>query len=139
VYGDRVRLVWKHLPLEMHKQAPAAHLASVAAWRQGRFWEFHDKLFANQKQLDLETFRQHARDLGLDMERFEKDLIDPENKKLMDADLAEAKLLGLTGTPGFFVNGRYLRGAKPFADFAALINEELSKQNLPVPPEAVIQ
>jgi len=123
----------------MHKDAPAAHLASVAAQKQGRFWEFHDKLFANQQQLKLENFRQHASDLGLDMDRFEKDLLNPDNQKPVDADMAEARSLGITGTPGFFVNGRFLRGAKPFEEFAALINEELTKLNLPVPQEAVVQ
>ena len=123
----------------MHKDAPAAHLASVAAQRQERFWEFHDKLFANQKQLKMENFRQHARDLGLDMVRFEKDLIDLDNQKPIDADMAEARSMGLTGTPGFFVNGRFLSGAKPFEDFAALIDEELTKLGLPVPREAVVQ
>ena len=131
-----MKIVWKHLPLDMHKDAPAAHLASIAAQRQGKFWEFHDKLFENQRAIKLPNLKQYAEELGLDMARFDKDMTDLENKKTMDADMAEAKAMGLTGTPGFFVNGRYLRGAKPFEDFAKLINAELTKKNIAVPVEA---
>ncbi len=113
-----MRFVWKHLPLDIHKDAPAAHLASVAAQKQGKFWEFHDKLFANQRAIKMDNLKQYAQELGLDMARFDKDMLDAKNKKLVDTDMAEAAAMGLTGTPGFFVNGRYLRGAKPFADFA---------------------
>jgi len=120
----------------MHKDAPAAHLASVAAQQQGKFWEFHDKLFENQRELKLEKFKEHAQEIGLDMAKFEKDLLDLELKKKVDADAAEAAKLGITGTPGFFVNGRFLRGAKPFADFATVINEELQKKGLPIPAAA---
>jgi protein-disulfide isomerase len=122
----------------MHKDAPAAHAASVAAQKQGKFWEFHDKLFANQRALKAENFLTHAREIGLDMEQFEKDSADAVNKKIVDADKAEAASLGVTGTPGFFVNGRFLRGAKPFEDFAKLINDELKKLNIPIPPEATV-
>ncbi len=134
-----MRFVWKHLPLDIHKDAPAAHLASVAAQKQGKFWEFHDKLFANQRQIKMDNLKQYAQELGLDMPRFEKDMLDLQNKKPIDADTAEASAMGLTGTPGFFVNGRYLRGAKPFEDFAKLINAELTRLNIALPPEATIQ
>ncbi len=131
-----MRFVWKHLPLAIHKDAPAAHLASVAAQKQGKFWEFHDKLFANQRAIKMDNLKQYAQELGLDMARFDKDMLDAKNKKLVDTDMAEAAAMGLTGTPGFFVNGRYLRGAKPFADFAKLINAELTRLKIPVPAEA---
>ena len=131
-----MRFVWKHLPLEIHKDAPAAHLASVAAQKQGKFWEYHDKLFANQRQIKIDHLKRYAEELGLDMARFDKDMLDLKNKKLVDVDMAEAKAMGLTGTPGFFVNGRYLRGAKPFEDFAKLINAELTRLKIPVPAEA---
>ena len=131
-----MRIVWKHLPLDMHKNAMGAHLAAVAAEKQGKFWEFHDKLFANQKELTLDAYKRHARELKLDVARFEKDLADLELKKRIDADKAEAQSLGVTGTPGFFVNGRFLNGAKPFEEFAKLINAELARLNLPVPPGA---
>ena len=120
----------------MHKDAPLAHAASVAAHKQGKFWEYHDKLFVSTKKLKLEDLRQYAQELKLDMARFEKDLLDPGVKAIVDADKREATGMGLTGTPGFFVNGRYLRGAKPFEEFAKLINAELKKRNLPIPAEA---
>ena len=131
-----MRIVWKHYPLDIHKDAPAAHLASAVAAKHGKFWQFHDKLFADQKNLKLEAFKQHAREIGLDVEQFEKDFFDIANKQPVDADTAEAKSLGVTGTPAFFVNGRFLNGAKPFEDFAKLINEELEKKKLPIPPAA---
>lgn len=136
MYGDNVRIVWKHLPLDMHKDAPLAHAASVAAHEQGRFWEYHDKLFQNTRKLKLENLREYAQELELDMQKFERDLVDQRTKKVVDADKKEASSVGITGTPGFFVNGRYLRGAKPFEEFAKLINAELAKKNIPVPAEA---
>lgn len=128
-----MRIVWKHLPLDMHKDAPLAHFASVAAQQQGKFWEFHDKLFANQSKIKNDDLMKYARQIGLDMKRFEEDLVSPKTKAVVDADIAEAKSLGVTGTPGFFVNGRYLSGAKPFEEFATLINAELAKRNIPAP------
>ena len=120
----------------MHKDAPLAHAASVAAAKQGRFWEYHDKLFANQKSLKIEALRNYAQEIGLDVSQFEKDLLDLATRKVIDTDKSEASALGVTGTPGFFVNGRFLSGAKPFEEFAKLINAELARLNLPVPEEA---
>lgn len=128
-----MRIVWKHYPLDFHKDAPLAHFASVAAQQQGKFWEFHDKVFANQSKIKSDDLTKYAREIGLDMKRFEEDLVAPKTKAVVDADVAEAKSLGVTGTPGFFVNGRFLNGAKPFDDFAQLINAELTKKNIPVP------
>jgi protein-disulfide isomerase len=136
VYGDKVRVVWKNFPLDMHKNAMGAHLAAMAAEKQGKFWPFHDKLFANQQQLNLDAYKKYAQELGLDVPRFEKDLVDLSIKKPIDDDRAEGTALGLTGTPGFFVNGHFLSGAKPFDEFAKVINAELTRLNLPVPPGA---
>ena len=134
-----MRIVWKHMPLAIHPDAPAAHQASVAASKQGKFWEFHDKLFSDQRNLKPDAFRKYAQELGLNMEQFEKDQVGADNQRLIDADMAEARNLGVTGTPGFFVNGRFLSGAKPFAEFANVINAELARLNLPVPPGAQAQ
>ncbi len=129
-----MRIVWKHLPLEnLHKFAMGAALASEAARNQGKFWEYHDKLFANQSKLELNALKQYAREVGLDMARFEKDLVNLDNKKRVTDDMAESRALGVTGTPGFFVNGRFLNGAKPFDEFAKVIDSELSRLNLPIP------
>jgi protein-disulfide isomerase len=113
-----------------------AHLAAVAAGRQGRFWEFHDRLFADQERLNLEAYRKYVGELGLDVSRFEKDLADPDVRKVVEADKAQARSLGVTGTPGFFVNGRFLGGARPFSDFARAIDGELARLNVPVPATA---
>jgi protein-disulfide isomerase len=139
VYGDRIRRVWKHLPLSMHTDAPMAHLASVAVARQGKFWEFQRTLYADPGKLKPDDLRQHAFELGLEMQRFEEDWADTGILEVVEADMAEAVSIDLTATPGFFINGRYLRGNKPFEDFAEVINDELEKLGLPVPEEARIQ
>jgi len=139
VYGKRVRLVWKHLPLSLHRNAPRAHIASVAAANQGKFWEFKDALFANPGKLQPDDLKQHAFELGLKMQRFEDDLDDPATKSTIEADMAEAVAIDLTATPGFFINGHYIRGAKPFEDFAEVINEELLKLGFPIPEGAPVK
>lgn len=136
MYGDKVRIVWKHDPLDIHKDAPLAHIASMAADQQGKFWQFHDKVFAGQPKIQKDFLFQYARELGLDMKRFEEDLYSPRSKAPIDADTAEAKALGVTGTPAFFINGRFLSGAKPFDEFAQTINSELTKLNVPLPAPA---
>lgn len=122
-----MQIVWKHLPLSIHKQAPAAHAAAEAAHRQGKFWEMHDLLFANQRELNAERFYEHAAQIGLDVARFKADYESAEVNKRVNADSREASSLGVTGTPGFFINGRFLSGAKPFDDFKQIIDEELGR------------
>jgi len=135
VYKDKVKVVWKHLPLTgIHQNAMGAAIASEAAQNQGKFWPYHDKLFANQAKLSVEDLKQYARDLGLDMGKFEADLTSPAIKQRVTDDMAEINKLGVSGTPGFFVNGRFISGAQPFDGFAKIINAELQRLNLPVPP-----
>ena len=122
-----MQIVWKHLPLAMHKNAPAAHAAAEAAHKQGKFWEMHDLIFASQRELNVEKFYEHAAVTGLDVDRFKADYVSPDIKKRVDADAKEAAGFGLTGTPGFFINGRYLSGAKPFDEFKVIIDEELAR------------
>jgi len=126
-YKDRVRIVWKHLPLSIHEDARGAALAAEVARKQGKFWEFHDRLFANQDKLGPEDLKAHAKDLELDLARFEADMQKAEEKKRIDADVAEAATLGVSGTPGFFVNGRFVYGAQPYETFARIIDEEIEK------------
>ena len=109
-------------------------MAAEAAHNQGKFWEYHDKLFANQSKLSLDDLKQYAKDLGLDVAKFEADLVNPATKQRVNADVSEANSLGVTGTPAFFVNGHFLSGAQPFDGFARLINAELQRLKLPVPP-----
>ena len=120
----------------MHQNAVPAAIASVAARKQGKFWEFHDKIFADQSNLTLDAFKKHAKEIGMDVARFQKDFLDLSNRKEVDDDAKEAATLGVTGTPGFFVNGKFMSGAKPFEEFATVINEELARKGIPVPPWA---
>jgi protein-disulfide isomerase len=131
-----VKVVWKNLPLSFHKDAMPAALAAMAAHDQGKYWEFHDKLFANQKALQREDFLRYAKELNLDVAKFTAAYDSSKHKAHIEADAAEAAKLGVTGTPAFFVNGRFLSGAKPFAAFAELINAELQKQGIPIPVAA---
>lgn len=126
-YGDRVRIVFKHLPLSIHPQAPQAHAAAEAAHRQGKFWEMHDRIFANQRDLAVETLEGYARAIGLDMERYARDVEASDVKGRIDADMEQATKLGVTGTPSFFINGRYLSGAQPFTNFKRIIDTALEK------------
>jgi len=132
-YGGRVRIVWKHLPLPIHENAVGASLAAEAAGNQGKFWEYHDMLFANQDRLGPDGLKQFAKDLQLDISRFETDMQNLDEKKKIEADVAEAETLGITATPGLFINGRFILGAQPFETFARIIDEELTKLDLPVP------
>jgi protein-disulfide isomerase len=123
-----VRIVFKHMPLSIHAKAPAAHAAAEAAHRQGKFWEMHDKIFENQKEMSAEKYLDYATEIGLDVEKFQKDVASAEVKTRIDADTQEAQKLGATGTPAFFVNGQYLSGAKPFESFKVIIDKELAEK-----------
>jgi len=127
-YGDKVQIAFKHMPLSMHSKARPAHAASQAAAMQGKFWEMHDLIFADQRGMSEEKYVEYATQLGLDVEKFKKDVVSKEVEARISADYAQATKLGVTGTPAFFVNGRFLSGAQPFASFQVLIDEEL-KQN----------
>jgi len=126
-YGDKVRIAFKHMPLSIHPQAAQAHAAAEAAHRQGKFWEMHDRIFANQRDLSEATLERYARELGLDMERFGRDLEDASLKQRIESDVQQASELGVTGTPSFFINGKYLSGAQPFPNFKRIIDAALEK------------
>jgi protein-disulfide isomerase len=126
-YPDDVRIAFKHLPLSMHPKAPAAHAAAEAAHRQGKFWEMHDRIFADQRGMSPARYEQYAQEIGLDLDRYKKDIASAEVKKRVDSDSSEAARLGVSGTPAFFINGRYLSGAQPFESFQRIIEEELER------------
>ncbi len=126
-YGDKVQIVFKHMPLSMHTKARPAHAAAEAARLQGKFWEMHDKIFADQRAMSEEKYVEYATELGMDVEKFKKDSASDEVEKRIAADYAQATKLGVTGTPAFFVNGRFLSGAQPFSSFKRLIDEALAK------------
>jgi protein-disulfide isomerase len=125
-YGDKVRIVFKHLPLSMHPKAPAAHAAAEAAHRQGKFWEMHDRIFADQREMSPERYVEYATEIGLDIDQFNADVASDEVKKRIEADTSEAARLNVRGTPAFFINGKYLSGAQPFETFKQRIDEELA-------------
>jgi len=124
-YGDQVRIAFKHLPLNFHPHAVPASKAALAAAKQGKFWEMHDLIFANQKALGPDRYLAWAGELNLDVDQFEKDMTSEDVERWIDSDKREAARLGVTGTPGFFVNGYFLSGAKPFEAFKAAIDKQL--------------
>ena len=126
-YGDKVRLVFKHHPLPFHKNARPAHAAAIAAGKQGKFWQFHDKAFANQQGLTEENFVAWAKEIGLDMDKFNADRKDASAEKIINEDMEMAGTVGIRGTPGFFINGRKVVGAQPLGVFKAVIDEEIKK------------
>jgi protein-disulfide isomerase len=128
-YKDDVRIVFKHNPLGFHKRALPAALASMAAHRQGKFWEYHDKLFANARALEDANLEQYAKDVGLDLAKFKKDMADPGLKAQIMNEQASAVALGQGGTPAFFINGKPFSGAQPFPRFKTIIDAELAEAN----------
>jgi len=127
-YGDKVQVVFKHLPLRIHPKAPAAHAAAEAAHQQGKFWEMHDLIFSHQNEMSPETYEKYAQQIGLDVDRFRKDVASPKVRERVQSDSDQAAKLGVTGTPAFFVNGRFLSGAQPLPSFKRIIDEEIAKK-----------
>ena len=125
-YKGRVRLVFRHFPLALHKDAPKAAEAAECAREKDRFWEMHDRLFANAEKLSVSDLKQHARAIGLDGAAFDACLDSGRHEGLWRRDLAYAQSFGATGTPMFFVNGRLVSGAQPLATFTRVIDEELA-------------
>jgi len=125
VYGDKVRFAFRNQPLPFHDGARPAARAALAAGQQGKFWEYHDALFAHQESLDRDSLEAYASELGLDLGRFRTALDSQEVGAQLDADLAEARRVSVVGTPTFFVNGRRVVGAQPLERFEALIDEAL--------------
>jgi len=122
-----VRVVFRDFPLGMHQQARPAAEAAQCANAQGKFWEYHDKLFANQRQLANENLKQYAADLGLDVAAFNECFDSGKFRNDVMQDMQEGQRFGVSGTPAFFVNGRFLSGAKPFDAFKKVIDEELRR------------
>ncbi len=126
-YHGKVRFVFKHFPLAKHKLAKPAAIASMAAGHQGQFWPYKALLFERQRDLRKDgIFEEIAGELELDQVRWKRDMENPEIEAIIKADVAQAKKLGVRGTPTFFVNGYKLRGAKPFEAFQELIDAELA-------------
>src|SRR5690606_33606903 len=122
-FGNDVRIVFKHNALPFHNRALPAAMASECAGEQGKFWEMHDALFENQQALGDAELESYAKNIGVDVGRWKSCMSSQKYKAKADRDQATANKLGARGTPAFFINGRFLSGAQPFASFEALINE----------------
>ena len=122
---DTVKIVFKNLPLKNHDMAQPAAIAALAADRQGKFWEYHDKLFA-EKKITPESFDKIAEELGLDTAQFKKDRASASLNDHLKKDMKEAQMLGISGTPTIFVNGRKVK-QRSITGFQILIDEELQK------------
>jgi len=135
-YPTQVRIVFKNMPGQRHDRARPAAEAALCAGRQGKFWEMHDWLFSHHTGLSDEAISTEAKALGLDMDVFSTCRSKHETSAQIDASLKEARALGLTGTPIFFVNGKMIRGARPFEVFDDAIRSELQHLGIPAPEVA---
>jgi predicted DsbA family dithiol-disulfide isomerase len=126
-YGREVRLVFKHLPLEGHRNSLPAARAAYCAAEQDRFWQFHDALFA-AGNLSPPVFEQIASDLGLGLPKFQECVASERSRAAVVKDIEAAGLLRLDSTPSFVVNGKVIKGALSFAVFQKIIEQELSQR-----------
>ena len=128
VYGDKVRLVFRDLPLPNHTNAPKAAEAAHCADDQGKYWEMHAKLFANQRALEVPALKGYAKDLKLDQAKFDKCLDSGAKAALVEEGRKAGSEAGVNGTPAFFVNGVLISGAQPFDAFKEVIDAELAQK-----------
>ena len=127
-YGDKVRVVFKDFPLQNHLQAPKAAEAAHCAGDQGKYWELHDRLFANQQQLQIADLKKHAGEVGLDQATFDQCLDSGKNAKIVQEDVDLGSSMGVSSTPTLYINGRLVTGAQPTSVFEAIIDEELARK-----------
>ena len=133
-YGEKVRLVYRQFPLNsIHPNAQKAAEASLCANDQGRFWEMHDLMFEDQRGLSVEALTKKAESLELDGATFEKCLTSNKYAEQVKQDVMDGTVVGVTGTPAVFVNGRPLVGNVPFGELAEIIDDELKV--LPTPTQ----
>lgn len=124
-YEGQVRIVFRDFPLAFHANAPKAAEAAHCAHEQGKFWDMHDKLFANQKALQPGQLKGYAGELGLDQAKFDQCLDSGKMAEVVKKNMEEGAEAGVQGTPAFFVNGTMLSGALPFEEFKKVIDQEL--------------
>lgn len=123
-YGNDLRLIFKHLPLDTHPQAFAAARAAFCAGEQGSFWPYHDGLFASEN-LSPETFTRTATSIGLDLSKFKGCVGSEASRAAVLKDVQEARRLGINGTPAYIINGKLHRGALGFEELKSIIEQEL--------------
>jgi protein-disulfide isomerase len=126
-YGDRVRWVFKHYPLEkLHPRAVEAAEASMAAHAQGRFWDYTDKLFMNQRHFKRQDLLRYAREIGLDADKIKQALENGTYAAVVAADKEVGRKLGVSGTPNMFINGRWFPRVMRHAQLESLVRQELA-------------
>ena len=125
-YPNDLKLVVKHFPLSSHKFAKPAAKAALAAHKQGKFWEFHTKLFENYRSLNEEKVQEIAVELQLDMDKFAADRKSPEINALIERDIRNGTAIGVRGTPTIFLNGKRVKNRSMQA-FQQMIEAEISK------------
>src|SRR3989449_11504500 len=126
-YGEKVKLVYRDFPIDgIHPQARKAAEAARCAQDQGKFWEYHDALFASSPKLSPEELKAYAQQVGLDVASFERCLGSGAHAAAVAKSGGEGIRLGVTGTPAFFINGELLSGAQPLESFARVIERELA-------------
>lgn len=126
-HPDDVAPFYRHLPLPFHQGAEPAARAAVAAQAQGKFWQMHDQLFDNQRMRSDEELEKLARKAGVSLEQWRKAFRSKQTAATVKAQSEACAANGVRGTPGFLVNGRLLSGARPLADFEAVVEEELAR------------
>ena len=131
-YPTQVKLVVKNYPLAMHSFARPAALAALAAHAQGKFLEYHQKLFANYTGLNDTKLQELAMETSLDEERFKKDMASPSNQAVIERDLNEGRKMGIRGIPAIFVNGKLLED-RSLKGFQLMIDGELGKKGADKP------
>lgn len=127
-YAGKLKLYYRHFPLPFHANAGKAAEAAACAEAQGKFWEMHKVLFANQKALSIAELKTHAATAGLDAQKFAECLDTGKMKAKVDADSEAGKKVGVNGTPAFFINGVMISGAQPIEEFQKVIDAELAKK-----------
>jgi protein-disulfide isomerase len=127
-YDGKVRLVFRHFPLDFHPFAEKAAEAGACAQDQGKFWELHDKMFTNQAKLAVEDLKGYAKAIGVDAGKFDKCLDSGEKKALVEEDQKAGSAAGVNGTPAFFVNGLFINGAQPYEEIKQTVDRELGKK-----------
>ncbi|MBO9309270.1 MAG: DsbA family protein [Chloroflexi bacterium] len=127
-YSDRVRFVFKHFPISaIHRNAERAAVAAECANEQGKFWEYHDRLFENQRNLSQDALVSYAKQAGVpDLEQFTACLTTQKYLSTVLADQRQGERLGVRGTPTFFINGLPLVGAQPYSVFEGAIERALA-------------
>ena len=124
-YGDQVKLIYKHFPLDFHQYSRKAAEAAECAGQHGKFWEYHDKLFENQDKLLINDLKRYAEEIGIDVEGFSLCLDSGAAARVVNDDMSEGLNMGVSGTPAFFINGKKIEGAQPYSVFKTIIEAEL--------------